>query len=109
MLVGPSRRRLAPGVVARVLPRRVHRDRRRTGSERGHRRLLRQLPGRRPGRPGVEHLGCSVVSLYYKENYPRLQWSKGRDDPRGLFRHAPVGRAGLTLQYFSRVSAARPG
>lgn len=38
--------------------------------------------------PAWNTSGVPASTLYYKENYPRLQRIKARWDPRGLFRHA---------------------
>ena len=46
--------------------------------------------------PAWNTSGVPARTLYYKDNYPRLQQIKARWDPRGVFRHAlsvePPGR-----------------
>ncbi|MEW2299464.1 BBE domain-containing protein [Streptomyces sp. NPDC006655] len=86
-LGGPGAGREAPRLGAGDLPGHARGDRRGAGGGRGHRRLVHQLPGHRPGRPAWNTSGAPWHTLYFKDNYPRLQRIKAADDPADVFRH----------------------
>ena len=72
---------------ALALPRSLRDKRRRANARRCHRRHVHQLPGRRSGRPAVEHVRVARPQLYYKDSYPRLQEVKARWDTHNIFHH----------------------
>ncbi len=83
----PGRGRGAPRLDPPVLRLGVRRHRRGACARRRHRRLLRQLPRRRP---------AGLADPLFGPNYRRLQEVKGRWDPTDQFHHAqsvrPPGR-----------------
>ncbi|MFD0332595.1 BBE domain-containing protein [Streptomyces erythrogriseus] len=83
---GPGRQ--VRRVGAEAVPRRVPQHRRCPGARRRQLGGVHQLPGRRPRRPGVEHLRHPWHGLYYGANYARLQRVKSAYDPRDVFHHA---------------------
>ncbi len=83
-------------VGTRVLPRAVWRDRRGSGSRRCVRRQPHQSSRRRLRRSNVEYVGRAMARIVQGTNYPRLQRTKVRWDPRNVFRHA------LSIQSASR-------